>query len=142
MPLEDRKGEEIRFSAGIYRGLLGWMDTDNAETPCFYYVIVSKADGALKATKVKKESVNRRFQRPTCRIEAAFQQYPDVDESLDKLVKKLAQCAINGSDQMLIVFKRKLDQAYGRQIALGPKALWKVVEYEEEVVVEVEDDTL
>jgi hypothetical protein len=131
MPLEDRKGEAIHFSGGIYRGFSGWMDTEKTSTPSYHYVIVQKA-GVLKGTKVKKENVEAPHRAPVNRAEAAFQQHPDLSEAMDKLVRKLAQCALHGDDVMVHYFKQKLDVAYGRQLSLGPKALWKEVEYSQE----------
>jgi hypothetical protein len=137
--LEERKGTACLLVGGTYRGCNAWFDKEKDETACQYYLIVNKDDGYLKLIRVNKESVGEPMQAPVSYIEAAFQQHQDLGECMDKLVKKLAQCRIDGAPETATFFRKKLDKAYGRQILLGSKAVWKMVEYgEEEVVVDID----
>lgn len=130
--LAERKGIlECRLSGGIYRGSWGWNDTSKAPTACYIYLVIN-FEGFLKAVRVRRESVGERYERPKSHVEAACQQHEDLDESMDKLVKKLAQCRVSGSPEATAYFRQRLDKAYGCQINLGSKALWKEVEYSEE----------
>jgi hypothetical protein len=128
--LELRKGTECLLVGGTYQGCIGWLDKDKAATACQCYVIIMKS-GTLKLARVNKESVGNRHVAPTSFVEAAFQQHKDLDECMGKLVKKLAQCRIDGSPEATAFFRKKLDAAYGRQMILGSKAVWKDVDYEE-----------
>jgi hypothetical protein len=136
--LEERKGTECLFVGGTYRGCVGWIDKLKAATARQYYVIALQA-GSLKLVRVNKESVDNRHGPPTSYVEAAFQQHKDLDECMAKLVKKLAQCRIHGCPETTAFFRKKLDKAYGHQMTLGSKALWKDVEYEKEAEEENED---
>jgi hypothetical protein len=140
--LEERKGSECLLVGGTYRGCKGWLDKEKGATACQYYLIIKKEDGFLKLVRVKKESVGAPFQAPKSYIEAAFQQHKDLAECLDKLVRKLAQCRISGSPEASSFIRKKIDKAYGKQVTLGSNAVWKMVEYEEEVEEVEETDML
>lgn len=139
--LELRKGTECLLVGGTYRGCIGWLDKDKVATACQCYVIIMKA-GTLKLARVNKESVGKRHVAPTNFAEAAFQQHKDLNECMGKLVKKLAQCRIDGSPEVTAFFRKKLDAAYGHQMTLGSKAVWKDVEYDDGIIIEETFDEL
>jgi hypothetical protein len=131
-------GERIRFIRGTYVGKTGWINNSKKETAKMVYVIVELEDG-LKETRVAHASIARPAAEPTSYGEATLQQHPDIDGMMDKLVCQLAKChmstqasAVNSAFKTTEIFCNKLFQAIATQQALGDKATWRHVHYEEE----------
>jgi hypothetical protein len=128
----ERKGFPIRFCAGKYKGRLGWMDKKNASTKCMHSVLVimDELGEDIYVTRVMKESVGDRFHEPESYIQAALQQHEDILGDMDRLAKKLAECRIEGTEEILHIFKKKVDDAFHRQLVKGNKAKWRSVDFE------------
>ncbi|KAL7579362.1 hypothetical protein ACA910_014036 [Epithemia clementina (nom. ined.)] len=68
--------------------------------------------------------------------EAILQQHPDIEDAMDWLCNAIAECDINNSDPMCVLFREKLEQAIIRQHFLGSRARYMRVRYN---VVEPDD---
>jgi hypothetical protein len=133
------RGEEVRFVRGKYIGYTGWINRDGDETAVSIAVIVNgykdKKTGVTtnKATTVRTESVRVKAQpAPNSRAEAIMQQHPEIEQTMEKLARQLAKCDLSPlSTSILQIFATKLQEESARQIAMGNRATWKRVQYDE-----------
>jgi hypothetical protein len=132
----NRRGEEIRFIAGVYSGYTGWIDNSRDETTSSVPVIVhgfKRKDGSTadKAATVRKSSVRSAdIQLPNSYAEAIMQQHLKIDQMMDKLCRQLAKCEMSTTDASIhTLFATKLQAAVAKQVALGGDAEWKRVHY-------------
>jgi hypothetical protein len=132
----NRRGEEIRFIAGVYSGYKGWLDNSRDETTASVPVIVhgfKRKDGSTvdKAATVRKSSVCLAAIRPPMSYaEAIMQQHLKIDQMMDKLCRQLAKCELSTTDASIhTLFATKLQAAVAKQVALGGDAEWKRVHY-------------
>ena len=89
-----KKGAPIKLIGGAHIGREGWID-DSRETTDFYTpIIVLKKNGEEKVTKVKHENylLSTAVGSPTSYEEAVFDEFPDVDQLLTSLCRKMAEC--------------------------------------------------
>jgi hypothetical protein len=123
------RGEEIQFVRGTYLGYMGWINLAGDETAASVPVIVQgfrKKDGSTcnKTAMVRRERVRPRAS------EAIMQQYPNIEQMMEKLARQLARCEINPrSTAIQQIFAAKLQEATAPQILLDHKAIWKRVRY-------------
>jgi hypothetical protein len=134
------RGAEIRFVRGKYLGYMGWINLEGKKTAASVDVIVQgykETDGSTcnRATTVRKTSVRPRAQAaPQSRAEAIMQQHLEIEGTMEKLARQLAQCELSPRSLALKkIFDTKLLDATAHQIALGSKANWKRVKYSERV---------
>lgn len=124
-----QKGDSIRFKSGSYRGRTGWLDADKGSTERQVYVCVDMGNKEFW-TRVSKESIAPPYEQPSTFEEAALQQHPEIERMMDKLVRDLARCGINGgSAEIAKIFDRKLHLANAKQAEKGSKATYWHVEY-------------
>ena len=94
------------------------------------YVIVDLGNNNLKSTRVRKDSVGKPFQPPTCYAEAVIQQNPDIEGKMNKLCAELAKCNIvKDGAGIFEILERKLAEATARQSGMGSLATWRHVQY-------------
>jgi hypothetical protein len=135
------KGNAIRFVKGKYAGETGWLNQDKAVTKCKIHVIVDKGDQGGIRTCVDKTSVGPPHREPQSFEEALLQQHPETERTMNKLVRLLARCNIvSSTENISLIFNTKLNEACVAQEALGSKATWSHVVWEEEE--EEEEDEL
>jgi hypothetical protein len=134
--MSERRGAEIRFVAGTYIGHSGWIDNSKEETAKSTPVIVhafKKKDGGIadKATTVRKTSIHpASIPAPTTYAQAVIQQQPKIEQMMEKLCNKLAQCEVSHSEDAIYqVFHEKFKEAIAKQTALGVDAKWIRVRY-------------
>lgn len=131
--LQDRKGELICVSGGVYRGHDAWLDTVKEPTNKMVYLIVEYEEDCLKGVRVSKDNVRPVPAPPDNYAEAAVRQHVDLDEAIDKMARKFALCGLQGTDAVLHIIKTRVDDAMGKQIRLGGKAVWRKVEFGQNV---------
>jgi hypothetical protein len=134
--MADRRGEEIRFIVGTYKGCKGWIDNSGDATMSSVPVIVHKfkrKDGSTvdKAATVRKSSLcSAAIQPAMSHAEASMQQHAKIEQMMDKLCCQLAKCEMSTSDTSIqAVFVTKLKPAIEKQVALGADAEWKRVHF-------------
>jgi hypothetical protein len=139
---EDRKGDRLVFVKGSYKGSRGWVDKLKGTTAdCQYVIVEPKLPNRPheKDTRVKKTSVKlvEAELQAVCFEEAILEQNPDIDEAFDKLVGLLASCQgvnVNKCGNALgVILMDRMHTASMAQLALGGKAKWRNVDWEENV---------
>ena len=96
---EPKKGDRIKFTAGIYQGKKGWIDTNQDEMPKMIGVIVedSEVEEECTVTRVQKTSIKKAMGgRVTCFEDAVLDQNPDIEQMLEKLAQELVKCHVTG----------------------------------------------
>ena len=145
LPKETEKGDEIHFkpsAAPAYRNKLGWINTAKGAdgfTAQMVYVIVDLGNGKEHPTRVMQTSITKRHSTPTSYDEALFQQHPDIEGLMDKLILKIASCSMPADDtnefqhiQQAIAdtFLAKLTHACKKQKDMGIKAKYVNVHFD------------
>jgi hypothetical protein len=131
--LEDRKGQLICVAGAVYRGCNAWLDTVKGPTKKMVYLIVEYEEDCLKVVRVSKENVRAVPAPADNYAEGAVRQHTDLDEAIDKMARKFALCGLQGTDEVLHIVKTRVDDAMGKQIRLGGKAVWRKVEFDQNV---------
>lgn len=132
------KGEEITIIAGSYKGKQAWKNNAKAPTPKMVYVIINMGagdDGADReiTTRIKKTSIGARPEAPSSFEEAAIQQIPEIRYHLKKAAQGLAKCQIEDWDEVCRLFQIFCLEEQIELEALGPKASYYNVQYNEEL---------
>ena len=129
-----QRGEAIRFTTGKYKGRTGWVNSSKPKTAKMMSVIVDLGNGVTRDTRVRQTSVAAPFGPPKSFQEALLQQHPDIEELIDKVASKLAKCTINEEslEPFTEFFGRRVKKACERQEALGNKATWLNVEWDDD----------
>jgi hypothetical protein len=134
---EPKKGAGVKFVAGKFAGLSGWIDDHGDATDCYVPVIVKqkRSKGGLEIpTMVKHENyvLTADLGTPNNYEEAMLIQHTDIDQLLSKLVRKMAECEqieTSGEHGKTIskVFLLRLADAINLQNNRGHKARWRRV---------------
>ena len=134
---ESKKGSPIQIVRGGHSGCSRWIDKSRYTSNCFTPVIVKKGNQEQEIqTKVKHENyiLNTELKVPTTYEEATIQQHADINELLNKLVRKMAECELAGAtdtSQKIIssIFLSRLRKARQRLDVKGSKARWRGIKF-------------
>ena len=129
---EPKKGAGVKFVAGKYAGLQGWINDGENATDCYAPVIVKmkrSKGGAELATMVKHENyvLLADLGNPKNYEEAIMIQHPDIYQLLTKLVRQLAEYEQVSGKTISKVFLDRLANAVDHQNQRGHKARWRRV---------------
>lgn len=127
------RGAAVKVVGGKYAGHQGWLDTGKHCSSRYTYVIL-KVQDSEKKTKVLHENylLLTEIKVPKSYEEAVFAQHDDINEALNILVKKLAECELlqdkgdSGSKLVAFILSR-LSAAKKRQDEKGSRARWRRV---------------
>ena len=119
--------EPIKVIAGTYIGYTGCF---MKETKHQYYVALNTTEGPI-TKRLNKESIKfTSGGAPATRDEAAFDQYPEIEQMMRSVTKLMAQCGIaSDSSAALKLFRKTFKAAEAKQHASGRKANWKKVDF-------------
>jgi hypothetical protein len=139
MSTTPRKGAEIKFIGGVYKGN-GFLDRNKDASADYTYVIAPKKKGrngkiTMEYTKVLHEHyvLLTEIQKASTYEEAMLDQCSDIDSLLNKVVKKMAECEMvdgKGSDsckKICSIVADRLDRAVVNQTKKGSAARWRRV---------------
>jgi hypothetical protein len=137
MTTESKKGAAIKFIGGSHVGCSGWINKTKDPTENYISVIVVlKKTKEEKITKVKIENyvLLTSITEPTNYEQAMLRQHADIDEMLNTLVRKMAECEgidVAGTSGEIIgnLFLARLGKAIARQNVKGSKARWRRVRW-------------
>jgi hypothetical protein len=124
------KGSPIKIIGGAHKGCTGWLDKSRETTDCYTPVIV-RHRSKEKVTKCKHENyvLVTEVKDPVNYEEAMMQQHPDMEDLLNQLVRKMAECEMVQADgesaaNLCKIFRVHLAKAVQRQNSKGNKARW------------------
>jgi hypothetical protein len=137
MTTQSKKGAPIKFIGGDYVGCSGWINKMKDPMDTFIYVIVVlKKTKKELLTRVKQENyvLLADIKVPINYEEAMVQQHPDIEQMLNMLAGKMAECELIGvtgqSGQNIgNVFLQHLGKAIARQNAKDSKSRWRRVRW-------------
>ena len=124
------EGSQIKIIGGSNKGCNGWIDKSRETTDCYTPVIL-KYRGKEKTTKVKHENyvLVTEIKDAVNYEEAMIQQHSDIEDLLNQLVRKMAECEMIRADgesatNLCTIFRVHLAKAIIRQNSKGNKARW------------------
>jgi hypothetical protein len=134
------KGAQIKIVGGIFAPANGWIDNSRDPSAAYTPVIVTVKKGGggkkEKSTKVLHENyvLRTELKEPTNYEEAIFDQLPDIDILMNKMVKKMAECELvsaNGQQgkNLTTIFLTRLELAIARQSTKGAKGKWRRIKF-------------
>eukprot|EP00527_Entomoneis_sp_CCMP2396_P006236 CAMPEP_0198150328 /NCGR_PEP_ID=MMETSP1443-20131203/50408_1 /TAXON_ID=186043 /ORGANISM="Entomoneis sp., Strain CCMP2396" /LENGTH=136 /DNA_ID=CAMNT_0043815607 /DNA_START=82 /DNA_END=488 /DNA_ORIENTATION=- len=131
--LDSKKGSRVKIIGGSHNACSGWIDKSRFPSNDYTPVIVVKKKGNREQelqTKVKHENYARNTKiKPAVNYgQAVLQQHADINELLNTLVRKMAQCELSGATDksnknFSSIFINRLCKARQRQEVKGSKAL-------------------
>jgi hypothetical protein len=122
-------GEQCRVLWGKYYGKKAWFNADMKDTKEKHHIVVQDGQCYNKTTAFKYMVHRGHFGNPKSRVEAAFEQIPELEQALNSLATKLAKCRIELMEELSDLFLDRLEGAIERQARKGPKASWFYVDY-------------
>jgi len=131
---KSKKGAAIKFIGGKYVGCSGWINKTKDPTDCKISVIVLKKNKEEKLTAVFLENyvLLTSIKDPKTYEAAMLHQHADIEEMLNTLVRKMAECELiestsNAGQNIGNIFMDRLGRAIARQERKGDKARWRRV---------------
>ncbi len=132
------KADTIRFLGGRYAGKTRWLRHSKRKRGQFYYyVFVDLGDSTVLKTYVEIDNVGpAEMPEPTSYAEALLQQHIDIEATMNTLARQLATCSIqdgNTQGEISLIFTKKLHDAIIKQEKKGPKARYRIVDFDEDL---------
>ena len=132
MPTAAKKGLEIRFIAGKYAGLSGWVNDAQTSDEKITAVIVHQGRKGEKCTFVHTHSFRyKSIAEAKTKAEAALQQHPNIEKSIVTATRQVASCYITEKNVAGFrnVLVEELDKAREYQEAKGSRARYGKVDW-------------
>lgn len=127
VPMDDAKGESLRFVAGKYAGKRGWLDTSKEMGENTIPVIVDLGKKGLKKTYVYVTSARKEpTGPPKSYADAVLQQCPDLDKALTCFCRAFVKTGIEQDiDEFLKIIVGRLSEEARLLEEKGSKALYR-----------------
>ena len=135
-----RKGSRIKNSGSTFKGE-GWLDNSKDSTADYTYVIYNRKGKHGKITEVHSYVKHENYllwteiKDATNYEESMVHQHSDIDQLLNKLVRKMAECELVGgkgtssAKNISNILVDRLDKAVARQSVKGNGARWCSVKW-------------
>lgn len=126
------KGQEIRITAGDYKGLRAWKNSAKTQPLRMLYVIIELEDGSEHTTRIRKNSTAPPPPPPSSFEEACFQQKPEIEENLRKAAKLLAMCGVGDWEVIMTRFGHLCIEEEAKLSQMGSEATYFTINYNNE----------
>jgi hypothetical protein len=138
LDIEADKADHIRFIAGKYSGKTGWLrHSRRRRGTLYFYVLVDNGDGTVLKTYAEIDNIGpAELEEPTSYATALLQQHIDIEATMNTLARQLATCSIqdgNTQGEISLIFTKKLHDAIIKQEKKGPKARYRIVDFDEDL---------
>ena len=135
---EDRKGVPVKLIGSTAKRhknyVAAWLDEGKSPTWCYYFVIIEHVTSEdpeetfLDSYRVAKHNVVDVDPPPQTYTEAAFQQIPQLQDTLTSFARMVAKCRIQRSRELSNIIAKAIDREIGILMRKQSTAEYRLVD--------------